>query len=162
MVPRKSSETTAGEISDILSDFSQFYIMLLLNEGSTHGYGLMRAYKIRTGSSLSAGTLYPFLQSLESRGLVKRADVSVGKRPKIEYSLTKKGHEFTARLFRRFAAITASALEPSLETCASCGARVVEGAHHEEIDGVELSFCCVHCARAYKNDLYVEHKHKGD
>ncbi|MHA1908815.1 MAG: PadR family transcriptional regulator [Candidatus Thorarchaeota archaeon] len=158
-----SPEGTAqesSELSEILSDFSQFYIMLLLSEGKIHGYGMMRAFKARTGNSLSAGTLYPFLQRLESRGLVKKKDEATGKRPKIVYYLTRKGKGFTGRLFKRFSAITASALEPTLETCASCGARVFDGGHHEEIDGVELGFCCIHCARAYKNDLYVEHSHK--
>ena len=155
----KSTTQESSELSEILSDFSQFYIMLLLREGPIHGYGMMRAFKARTGNTLSAGTLYPFLQRLESRNIVTKNDESTGKRPKIVYSLTRKGRGFTDRLFRRFSAITASALEPSLETCASCGARVYDGVHHEEIEGVELSFCCIHCARAYKNDLHLEHSH---
>ncbi len=154
-----SSSKESSEMSEILSDFSQFYIMLLLSERPIHGYGMMRSFEARTGNTLSAGTLYPFLQILESRGLVKKSDESTGKRPKIVYTLTKKGKEFTSRLFRRFSAITASALEPSLETCASCGARVYDGVHRENIDGVELGFCCIHCARAYKKDLYLEHNH---
>ncbi|MHA1939164.1 MAG: PadR family transcriptional regulator, partial [Candidatus Thorarchaeota archaeon] len=131
---------SSAEMSEILSDFSQFYIVLLLNEGPIHGYGVMRAFMNRTGNKLSAGTLYPFLQKLESMGLVKKAEKSTGNRPKIVYTLTRKGRGFTERLFRRFSAMTASALEPSLETCASCGARVYDGAHHEEIDGVMLGF----------------------
>ncbi|MHA2386347.1 MAG: PadR family transcriptional regulator [Candidatus Thorarchaeota archaeon] len=153
----KAREEPSAEMSEILSDFSQFYIVLLLNEGPIHGYGVMRAFKNRTGSTLSAGTLYPFLQKLESMGLVKKAEKSTGNRPKIVYTLTRKGRGFTNRLFRRFSAMTASALEPSLETCASCGARVYDGAHHEEVDGIKLGFCCVHCAKAYKNDLVPSH-----
>ncbi len=155
----ETKDSQSGEISSILSDFSQFYIMLLLSEGSIHGYGIMRAFKNRTGTSLSAGTLYPFLQKLEALELVKKSGEASGKRPKIVYSLTKKGVKFTERLFRRFSAITTSALEPSLETCASCGARVYDGVHYEEIDGVKLGFCCIHCAKAYKNDLYLNHEH---
>ncbi|MHA2071767.1 MAG: PadR family transcriptional regulator [Candidatus Thorarchaeota archaeon] len=153
----KAREEPSAEMSEILSDFSQFYIVLLLNEGPIHGYGVMRAFKNRTGSTLSAGTLYPFLQKLESMGLVRKAEKSTGNRPKIVYTLTRKGRGFTNRLFRRFSAMTASALEPSLETCASCGARVYDGAHHEEVDGIKLGFCCVHCAKAYKNDLVPSH-----
>jgi len=151
--------STSTEMSEILSDFSQFYIMLLLNEGPIHGYGVMRAFKNRTGNALSAGTLYPFLQKLEGMGLVRKSEKVSGRRPKIVYTLTRKGRSFTDRLFRRFASLTASALEPSLETCASCGARVYDGAHHEDIDGVRLAFCCVHCARAHKLDLIREHRH---
>ena len=146
--------------SDILSDFSQFYILLLLNEGSIHGYGMMKAFKERTGNNLSPGTLYPFLQKLESKGLVKQKDQTVGKRPKIAYSLTKKGQAFCDRIFKRFAAITASAIEPNLEVCASCGVKVIEGAHYEEIDGSTLAFCCPHCALAFKTGLSAEHSHQ--
>ena len=139
----------ANELQEILSDFSQFYIVIMLNEGPNHGYGMIRTFKLRTGKALSAGTLYPFLQNLESKGFVEKRDESTGKRPKIVYSLTRKGKSFCGRLFKRFAAITVSALEPSLETCASCGAKVYEGAHHEKVDGIELAFCCVHCAKAF-------------
>lgn len=152
----KSADTQskqASELQDILSDFSQFYIVILLSEGPNHGYGMIRAFKQRTGKTLSAGTLYPFLQTLESKEFVEKKDESTGKRPKIVYSLTRKGRSFCSRLFKRFAAITVSALEPSLETCASCGAKVYEGAHHEIVDDEKLTFCCVHCARAFKNSL---------
>ncbi|MBY8998071.1 MAG: TA0938 family protein [Candidatus Thorarchaeota archaeon] len=144
-----SQSKQASELQEILSDFSQFYIVIMLNEGPIHGYGMIRAFKQRTGKTLSAGTLYPFLQNLESKGFVSKKDESTGKRPKIVYSLTRKGRSFCDRLFKRFQSITVSALEPSLETCASCGAKVYEGAHHEKVDGVELAFCCVHCAKAF-------------
>lgn len=149
----KSEDEQASELQEILSDFSQFYIVILLSEGPIHGYGMIRAFKARTGKTLSAGTLYPFLQDLESKGFVGKKDESTGKRPKLVYSLTRKGKNFGERLFKRFASITVSALEPSLETCASCGAKVYEGAHHEVVEGVELAFCCVHCAKAFVSGL---------
>ncbi len=145
------NETSGDEMSEILSDFSQFYILLLLSEGKMHGYGLMKSFKKRTGRTLSAGILYPFLQKLERRGLVSQYDMSVGNRPKLVYALTKKGTEFTGSLFQRFAAMTASAIEPSLETCASCGVRVYGGGHREEINGQMMTFCCSHCAAAFKH-----------
>ena len=104
----KSADTQskqASELQDILSDFSQFYIVILLNESPNHGYGMIRAFKQRTGKTLSAGTLYPFLQTLESKGFVEKKDESTGKRPKIVYSLTRKGKRFCSRLFKRFSAI---------------------------------------------------------
>ncbi|MHA1958782.1 MAG: PadR family transcriptional regulator [Candidatus Thorarchaeota archaeon] len=142
-----------SDISQILSDFSQFYILLLLNEGPIHGYGLIKEFKKRTGKSLSAGTLYPFLQKLVTKRIVSQTDVSVGKRPKLTYSLTKEGKKFCANLFQRFAALTASAIEPTLKTCASCGVRIYEGGHFEDVDRKTLAFCCPHCAAAYKRDL---------
>ncbi|MHA1929840.1 MAG: helix-turn-helix transcriptional regulator [Candidatus Thorarchaeota archaeon] len=147
-----------SEIQDILSDFSQFYIVLLLSENPNHGYGMIKTFKTRTGKSLSAGTLYPFLLKLEDRGLVKKSDVSRTQRPKFMYSLTRKGQKFCGRLFQRFASLTATAIEPNLETCASCGARVYDGVHYEKIEGEKLAFCCIHCAAAYTKGL-SSHKH---
>jgi len=148
--PQDDSAQTQKEMSDIISDFSQFYVLLLLSEGALHGYGLIKHFRKRTGMTLSAGTLYPFLQKLEQRRLISQSDMSVGKRPKLVYSLTKKGRKFTEGLFRRFAAMTASAIEPSLETCACCGVRVYGGGHHEEVGGKIMAFCCRHCAAAFK------------
>jgi PadR family transcriptional regulator PadR len=149
----EESIQTQDEISEILSDFSQFYVLLLLSEEDLHGYGLIKAFKERSGKTLSAGTLYPFLQKLVKRGLVSQRDMPVGKKPKTVYSLTKGGKTFVDGLFRRFAALTASAIEPSLETCASCGVRVYEGGHFEEIKGQKMVFCCPHCASAFKRQI---------
>jgi DNA-binding HxlR family transcriptional regulator len=141
------------DIQEIIADFSHFYILLMLNEKPLHGYGLMKSYEKRTGKKLSPGTLYPFLQELEEKKLVTQKQEDIGKKRKIVYSMTKKGVRFSDQLFKRFTAITVSALGSSLEVCASCGARVLEGAHHEEVDGTNLAFCCVHCAKAFKQSL---------
>ncbi len=53
------------EIISVLSDFSQFHIILLLSERPIHGYGIIKKFEERTGKKLSTGTLYPFLQKLE-------------------------------------------------------------------------------------------------
>lgn len=147
---KEKSNQTQDEMNEILSDFSQFYILLLLNEKEMHGYGIIKEFKKRTGKNLSAGTLYPFLYKLRDKKLVLQRDVPVGKKPKTIYSLTDKGRKFADRLFRRFAAITASAIEPSLEVCASCGVKIYEAGHYEEINGEKLAFCCAHCAAAFK------------
>ncbi len=144
---------TDFDIQEMLSDFSHFYVLLMLNEKPLHGYGLMKGFQSRTGKKLSPGTLYPFLQELEGKELVTQKQEDIGKKRKIVYSLTKKGKHFSDRLFKRFAAITASALGSRLEVCACCGARVYEGSHHEEVDGIDLAFCCVHCAKAFKQSL---------
>ncbi|MDF1540220.1 MAG: PadR family transcriptional regulator [Candidatus Thorarchaeota archaeon] len=141
---------TQDEMSGILSDFSQFYILLLLSEGPKHGYGLIKEFRNRTRKTLSAGTVYPFLRKLEERELISKVDMSGGKRSKLVYSLTVEGRKFTDRLFQRFASMTASAIEPSLDVCVSCGVRIYEGGYHEEIKGQLLAFCCSHCAAAFK------------
>lgn len=160
---KEKEQSKDDEVSTILSDFFQFYIILLLSEGPNHGYGLIKAFKERTGRNLSAGTLYPFLHKLQEKGIVSQTDKPVGKKPRTIYSLTRKGRKFCDRLFSRFAAITASAIEPRLETCASCGVRIYEGGYHEVIDGQEMAFCCVHCAAAYKKEgeshNHAHHEH---
>ncbi len=145
-------------IDGILSDFSQFYILLMLSEEASHGYGLIKKFRQRTSRTLSAGTLYPFLQKLERRGLLEHRDEAVGRKPKIVYMLTEEGRDFCNRLFKRFAAMTASAIEPSLEVCASCGVKLYEGGYHEKIDGKTVAFCCRHCAAAFKRER-GEHAH---
>ena len=157
---KDKKQSNEDDVTDILSDFSQFYILLILSEGPNHGYGIIKAFKTRTGKNLSAGTLYPFLHKLQEMGLVSQVDKPVGKKPRTIYSLTKKGKKFCERLFSRFAAITASAIEPRLETCASCGVRLYDGAHYEEIDGKKLAFCCVHCAAAFKSGTHLDHHHE--
>ncbi|MFW9786099.1 MAG: PadR family transcriptional regulator [Candidatus Thorarchaeota archaeon] len=146
-------KTPNPDIQEILADFSHFYILLMLNEKPLHGYGLMKRYENRTGKKLSPGTLYPFLQELEEKKLVTQKQEDIGKKRRIVYSMTRKGKRFSDQLFKRFAAITVSALGSSLTACASCGARVFEGAHHEEVNGTTMTFCCVHCAKAFKQSL---------
>ncbi|MFQ5832535.1 MAG: helix-turn-helix transcriptional regulator [Candidatus Thorarchaeota archaeon] len=158
---RKKDErrhNSESEMQIILSDFSQFYVLLLLSEAASHGYGLIKKYKRRTGRELSAGTLYPFLQWLKQTGLTRHDAESTGIRQKRVYSLTEMGKAFCERLFHRFAAITASAIESSLEVCANCGVKIYDGGHEEEIDGDVMAFCCPHCATAFKRQRRNAHR----
>jgi DNA-binding PadR family transcriptional regulator len=133
----------------VLDDLAKFYILMVLNEGTIHGYGIIRKYHTRTGRTLSAGTLYPFLQHLEEQGIVTCEDKPVGKRPRREYCLTHEGRRSVRQLLERFASITAAAIESNLHVCASCGCKVYEGAYIEEVDGKQVAFCCHHCAGAF-------------
>ena len=94
--------------------------------------------------------VYPFLQQLEGKGLVKHKVKTVGEKEKKVFELTMKGRELCTGLFKRFAELVSIAIEPSLYICAHCGCKVYEGAYREAIDGKETAFCCMHCARAYK------------
>ena len=140
-------------LDTVLDDLAKFYILLVLHERPSHGYGIITKYRQRTGRTLSAGTLYPFLQQLEEQGTVTCEDKPVGKRPRREYCLTRKGRRAVGQLLERFASITAAAFETNLQVCASCGCKVYEGAHIEEINGKQLAFCCQHCAKAYQRQL---------
>ncbi len=136
-------------LDNVLDDLAKFYILLVLHEGPSHGYGIIKKYHNRTGRTLSAGTLYPFLQQLEQQEIVTCEDKPVGKRPRREYCLTRKGRRSVSHLLERFALITSAAFESNLQVCASCGCKVYEGAHIEKIDGKQVAFCCHHCAGAY-------------
>ncbi len=149
------SDLSDSPLESILDDFAKFYILLVLFEGPTHGYSVITKYRQRTGHTLSAGTLYPFLQKLEELGIVSSQDKSVGKRPRKEYSLTKKGRRDVEQLFRRFASITVAAFESNIQICASCGCKVFEGAHFEEIEGKSVVFCCSHCAASYLQEKSI-------
>jgi hypothetical protein len=79
----------------------------------------------------------------------------VGEKERKVYTLTDEGKQLCTQLFKRFAGIVSTAIEPSLNVCAHCGCKVYEGGHREIINGVETSFCCIHCARSYKQEKEV-------
>jgi DNA-binding PadR family transcriptional regulator len=144
------TETKTENIDELISDFSRFYILTILYEGPAHGYSILSRFKKRVKKEVSPSLVYPFLQQLEEKGLVKHTVKLVGVKEKKVFELTKKGRELCTGLFRRFAELVSIAIEPSLYVCAHCGCKVYEGAYREFIDGKETAFCCMHCARSYK------------
>ena len=142
--------TETDNIDDLISDFSRFYILTILYEGPAHGYQILSRFKKRVKKEVSPSLVYPFLQQLEEKGLVKHTLKPVGEKKKKVFELTTKGRELTTALFKRFSELVFIAIEPSLYVCAHCGCKVYEGAYRETINGEELAFCCVHCARSYK------------
>lgn len=146
-------------LDDFISDFSRFYILMLLYEEPCHGYGIISRFKKRIRKDVSPSLVYPFLQQLERRGLVKHVVKHVGGKGKKVYELTEDGKELCGRLFKRFAALVSIAIEPSLEVCAHCGCKVYEGGYKEVIEGKETAFCCKHCAQSYKYERGVTSEH---
>jgi DNA-binding PadR family transcriptional regulator len=144
------TETKTENIDELISDFSRFYILTILYEGPAHGYSILSRFKKRVKKEVSPSLVYPFLQQLEEKGVVKHTVKPVGDKEKKVFELTKKGRELCTGLFRRFAELVSIAIEPSLYVCAHCGCKVYEGAYREFIDGKETAFCCMHCARSYK------------
>jgi DNA-binding PadR family transcriptional regulator len=140
------------DFEEFVSDFSRFYILTLLYEGPCHGYSIISKFKRRIGKEISPSLVYPFLQQLEQKGLVKHTVKHVGEKEKKVYELTEEGKKLCGRLFKRFAALVSVAIEPSLEICASCGCKVYEGGYKEMIDGRETVFCCKHCASSYQQE----------
>jgi PadR family transcriptional regulator, regulatory protein PadR len=136
----------------LLTDFSRFYILLLLFEGQKHGYQIMSNVERRLDQKVSPSLVYPFLRLLEDQGLVKSKEMNVGQKTRNVYSLTGSGRSLCNRLFRQFTTIVSSAIEPSMEVCAHCGCRVYKDAYFEEIKGRKIAFCCKYCAAAYKKE----------
>jgi DNA-binding PadR family transcriptional regulator len=146
------SKTKTEPLHDLLSDFSRFYILMILYEGPAHGYSILSSFKQHLGKEVSPSLVYPFLQQLEEKGLVKHSHKPVGEKEKKVFELTKEGKKITTGLFKRFANLVSVAIEPSLNVCAHCGCKVYEGGYCEVIDGKETTFCCMHCARSYKEE----------
>ncbi len=143
-------DENAQNMDELLSDFSRFYILTILYEGPTHGYSIISRFKKRVKKEISPSLVYPFLQQLEEKGLVKYTIEPVGEKERKIFELTDEGRELCTGLFKRFADLVSIAIAPSLDVCAHCGCKVYEGTYHEVIDGKEMAFCCMHCARSYK------------
>jgi DNA-binding PadR family transcriptional regulator len=143
----------SSPIEGILSDFSRFYILTILYEGPTHGYGILSRFKNRLRKQISPSLVYPFLRRLEQKGIVTHTSSPVGEKDKKIFELTEEGRKLCKRLFRRFDNLISVAIEANLKVCAHCGCRLYESGHHEKIGGVEMTFCCVHCASSYKAEI---------
>ena len=143
---------SAKEMDVIVSDFARFYIFTILYECPCHGYEIISKFKKRIGKEISPSLVYPFLKQLEQKRLLKHRIKAVGAKKRKIFELTAEGTELCERLFKRFSALVSIAIEPSLEVCAHCGCKVYEGGHREIIEGREMTFCCVHCAKSYKTN----------
>ena len=140
----------SDEFDELVSDFSSFYILRILYEGSAHGYKIINYFKKRVGKEISPSLVYPFLQNLEEKGLLRHTRKPVGKKEKKIFELTEAGKILCVGLFKRFAKLVSITIEPSLYVCAHCGCKVYEGGHHEIIGEKETTFCCIHCAKSYR------------
>ncbi len=147
-----TDEAKNERYEDLLSDFSRFYILMILSEGPVHGYSILSRFKKRVGKEVSPSLVYPFLQELEGKGLVKHEVKSIGEKERKVFELTREGTQLCTGLFKRFAGLVSIAIQPSLYVCAHCGCKVYEGGYREVINGKETTFCCIHCARSYKEE----------
>lgn len=155
------TESKTETIDELLSDFSRFYILTILYEGPAHGYSILSRFKQRIGKEISPSLVYPFLQQLENKGLVKHSLKPVGKKEKKVFELSNEGRQLATGLFKRFADLISIAIEPSLYVCAHCGCKVYEGGYREVIDGKETTFCCMHCAHSYKEEKRLSKETMG-
>ncbi len=142
---------TTRDMDAIVSDFARFYILIILYECPCHGYEVISKFKTRIGKDVSPSLIYPFLRELEEKGFLRHKVKAVGAKKRKIFELTEEGKGLCERLFKRFSSLVSIAIEPSLEVCAHCGCKVFEGGHREVVDGKELTFCCVHCAKSFKD-----------
>ncbi len=161
MKKNMSSKTQSENIDELISDFSRFYILTILYGGPSHGYSIISRFRKRVKKEVSPSLVYPFLQQLEEKGLVKHTIKPVGEKERKIFELTQAGRELCTDLFKRFAELVAVAIEPSLYVCAHCGCKVYEGGYREVIDGRETAFCCIHCAHSYKETRKLAKQLKG-
>ena len=75
---------------NIFLGFIRIHILHHANEGKIFGVEIMNELRSH-GYSISAGTLYPILHSLEKEGYLKRRDEVVNGKVRKYYRITEKG-----------------------------------------------------------------------
>jgi DNA-binding PadR family transcriptional regulator len=141
-----------ADVDEFVSDFSRFYILMILYEGPSHGYSIIDRFRKRLKKDVSPSLVYPFLQNLEQERLVKYIIKPIGDKERKVYELTNEGKELCRQLFKRFATIVSTAIEPNLNVCANCGCKIYEGGYIDKVNGRDTMFCCKHCAGSYKRE----------
>ena len=135
-----------------INNMIKFYTVSLLAANPKHGYELIKELQEKLGRKISASNVYPFLNTLKKSRLI--AISKKGKREKKVYLLTPEGRKFTGQMFAKFGDLIAIAISPRITTCTHCGCKVYEGGHIERIKNKLLKFCCCHCAKTYKEEIY--------
>ncbi|MFP4006071.1 MAG: helix-turn-helix transcriptional regulator [Candidatus Hadarchaeia archaeon] len=146
--------------SDYLTSLTKFYTLALLSQKPRHGYEIMKVVEERIGKKPSTGQIYPLLEEFENEGIVKSVEEKVDGRVRKVYKITAKGEQTFSEVLKKFYNLIYEILDPWLVVCEHCGCKIFEGhpedenkeeVFREEIDGDVLSFCCEHCADAYKH-----------
>ena len=132
----------------------KLYTLSLLNNGPKHGYEIIKELESSMSRNISASHVYPFLKSLEDSKLIECG--AVQERDKKKYRLTKNGEEFVETIFSKLGGVIDSVIDKKLTTCTHCQCRIYDGGYVEMLKGQESTFCCPHCAEAYKNTSFSE------
>jgi DNA-binding PadR family transcriptional regulator len=125
----------------------KLHIMISLNEGSKHGYELMKLLEQSLSKKISAANIYPFLKELKQKKYVIYKQTG---REKI-YTLTPSGKKFVDNTLLKFHEIIKKSIEHKLTKCYHCGCLVYDNKYSEKMAGKKRSFCCCHCAESYKD-----------
>lgn len=129
--------------------------LCLLSNGPRHGYEIIKELEISMRRRISSSHVYPFLKDLEENNIISCEKVD--KRDKKSYVLTKNGQEFVEIVFSKLGNVIESVIQRKLSTCNHCNCKVYETVHSEIINDDEYSFCCMHCAKAFKQSIILTH-----
>ena len=133
-----------------MTNLTKFYLLCVLQRKKMHGYEVMEELGKITGKKPSAGQIYPLLKALQKKKYIRMKIRKDGKRVSKIYSLTAEGRMLSKRLMSRFSELIDIAVSSSLTKCAHCGCQVYKGGYKERIKGKTYAFCCVNCAKSYK------------
>ncbi|MBU0667229.1 MAG: PadR family transcriptional regulator [Nanoarchaeota archaeon] len=136
-----------------VSNMIKFYTLCLLSTGPKHGYEIIKETTTKLDRNVSASQIYPFLKILQKNELIETKQL--GKRDKKRYVLTQKGEKFVRVTMNKFGELIKITITQKLSVCAHCGCKLYESGHIEEINEVNLNFCCKHCATAYKEEQSI-------
>jgi len=75
----------------VVKGFLDIVVLKLLQAGPKWGYEIISEIRDKYGVSLSAGTTYPLLYSLDEQGLVEGTWEAQKKRGRRVYKITRKG-----------------------------------------------------------------------
>jgi DNA-binding PadR family transcriptional regulator len=129
----------------------KLYTLCLLNNGPKHGYEIMKELETSMDKKISASHIYPFLKTLEKKEVISCKCVE--QREKKKYELTEGGKDFIDNIFGKLNGMMETLLENKITTCPHCNCKIYESGHVETINNEENTFCCPHCANAYKNSF---------
>jgi len=133
-----------------IQNLTKLYALVLLkSQEAVTGYYILDRLKKDLKKTASPTYVYDFLKKLKEEAYIEEIIQEKSKRSK-GYKLTSRGVKFVERIFTRFDNLIEVAIQSKLEICASCGVKLYENYHVEEIEGRELNFCCKHCAKAYR------------
>lgn len=137
-----------------VQSITRFYILLLLKSKKViTGYKILKLLEKNLGTTASPTSVYDFINDLKSNGYIEDLVESSSKRSK-GFQLTNSGIEFVDKIFSRFNNLIEVAIQSKLEICASCGVKLYDNFYTERVNGKDLNFCCVHCAKAYLDSLH--------
>lgn len=101
----KAGDTTR----EVLLGFIRIHILYHASQHPVYGLWLIEELA-EHGYKMSAGTLYPILHSLQSRGLLTRSSRLFQGKIRKYYSITPKGRKALAQMQRKLAELTAEVL----------------------------------------------------